>query len=338
MWQGPAAARIGPGVQGAAPPGARCGGESYYGGAVVLQIDFINVGSGDAALLRVNDYAALVDCGNVSLGECRPGSKRIMAADFLRREGVEKLDLVVLTHLHRDHIGGFSAVLSAAHACELWTNYLPAPGLWECEAAIPEEFPKKARGLGKSLSVYLPALRRAQARGTVLREITRPVTVPLTDGLSVEVGCLGPEVYERQRQALDNALRGAPDPDALQAAGAALNEASLRLLLRYQGQTVLLAGDAYGSCWEGQAAHCTVFKVPHHASPQSMGRALAQALSPETAVISCGAYRDDGRPDPQVVAWLREASGEVLCTDACQVPGLSGEDHRAVTVLLGADN
>lgn len=302
----------------------------------MLRLDFINVGSGDAALIRANDYAALVDCGNVDLGECRPGSRRIMAADFLRQEGVDRLDLVVLTHLHRDHIGGFEAVLRAARVKEVWTTYLPDERLWNCRASIPEDYPKKARGLGKSLGLLLPALQLAREQGVTLREITRPMTgVALTEGLTADVLCLPEVYYEEQRQALDEALRGTPDPERLQAVGSALNVSSLRLLLRWQGETVLLAGDAYGASWEDEAVPCTVFKVPHHGSAKALDRMLAQQLCPKTAVISCGAYREDGRPDPQVVGWLREFSGEVLCTDACQVPGLSGEDHPAVTVRLG---
>ncbi len=303
----------------------------------MLQIDFINVGSGDAALLRVNDYAALIDCGNVDLGECRPGSCRIMAADFLREQGVGRLDLIVLTHFHRDHIGGLEAVLRAVQVKEVWTTWIPSPELWDGEAAIPDEYPKKARGLGRSLGLYLPALRLARQQGVALREVTAPMTLELAKGLTAEVRCLPSVYYEDQRRALEQALRGEPDAQALQAVGSALNIASLRLLLSYQGQTALLTGDAYGACWEEEAVPCTVFKAPHHGSAKSLRRALARRLSPKTAVISCGAYREDGRPDPEVVQWLREFSGEVLCTDACEVPGLSGENHPAVTVCLGAD-
>ena len=205
----------------------------------MFQIDCINVGSGDAALVRVNDYAALVDCGNVSLGECRPGSQRIMAADFLREEGVTRLDLVVLTHLHRDHIGGFQAVLEAVRVDEIWTNYLPAPALWGCLAEVPEGAPKKARGLCKSLALYLPALRMAQEQGAGFREVTRPAKgVPLTEGLTADIGCLPEPYYRRQSRVLDEALRGRPDPAEMDAVGAALNEASIRLRLNFHGQAI----------------------------------------------------------------------------------------------------
>ena len=90
----------------------------------MLLLDFINVGYGDAILIRDTEepFTMLVDCGDVSVGNGGPDSKRIPASDYLRREGIETLDLLVLTHLHRDHSGGLAEVISAARVRELWTN------------------------------------------------------------------------------------------------------------------------------------------------------------------------------------------------------------------------
>jgi competence protein ComEC len=64
----------------------------------------LDVGQGDAVLLRAPDGAAvLVDAGP-------PGSPpRVLAA--LRRAGVRRLALVVLSHGSLDHVGGLAAVL-----------------------------------------------------------------------------------------------------------------------------------------------------------------------------------------------------------------------------------
>lgn len=301
----------------------------------MLKLDFINVGSGDATLVRTDDFAMLVDCGNTSVGEKRPGSQRRMAAKFLREEGVRRLDLVVLTHLHRDHMGGLAEVLRAVRVDEIWTTYLPAPGDENGAIAVREDFPKKARGMALSMEVYLPAIRLAQEQGVRLRERTAPeAALSLAPELTARLDCAAPEVYARQSAVLHDALNGRADSDALYAVGAALNGSSLRLTLSYHGQTVLLPGDAYGALWADEAAPCTILKVPHHASSQSLDRALAARLSPRIAVISCGAYRLDDRPHPAVVEALCACAGEVFCTDACETPGLQPEDHRAVTLTL----
>ena len=66
-----------------------------------MTLDFINVGYGDAILIRSGSSTMLVDCGDWTVGDGGPDSQRISAADFLRQEGIETLDLLVLTHLHR---------------------------------------------------------------------------------------------------------------------------------------------------------------------------------------------------------------------------------------------
>jgi len=84
----------------------------------MLLVDFINVGYGDAILLRETEtpFAMLVDCGHDSLERDDhppvedPRSCRIFAGDFLRSQGVAHLDILLVTHFHRDHIGGLGRV------------------------------------------------------------------------------------------------------------------------------------------------------------------------------------------------------------------------------------
>ena len=91
----------------------------------MLVLDFINVGNGDSILVREVEsgqtrFAMLVDCGHDSLirddhpGALDPRSQRIYAGDFLKKQGIEKLDILLATHFHRDHIGGLGRVLDAA--------------------------------------------------------------------------------------------------------------------------------------------------------------------------------------------------------------------------------
>ena len=79
----------------------------------MLLADFINVGYGDAILLRETEtpFAMLVDCGDARIGRSRPDGRRITAADYLRREGIRELDLLVLTHFHADHANGVAELL-----------------------------------------------------------------------------------------------------------------------------------------------------------------------------------------------------------------------------------
>ena len=135
----------------------------------MLLLDFINVGYGDAILIRDTEepFTMLVDCGDVSVGNGGPDSKRIPAADYLRREGIETLDLLVLTHLHRDHIGGLTEVISAARVQELWTNYLPQESDWGRCIAVPENFSAGSRCLLQSLNIFLDTLKLYRVKGPI---------------------------------------------------------------------------------------------------------------------------------------------------------------------------
>lgn len=80
-------------------------GESPFGpDAALLEVFFINVGHGDAFLLRLNGQTLLIDGG---LGEYYPRLR-----DFLLQEnGSLTVDAILNTHQHDDHIAGIIALL-----------------------------------------------------------------------------------------------------------------------------------------------------------------------------------------------------------------------------------
>lgn len=76
-----------------------------------LDVVFLDVGQGDAALLALpNGQHVLVDAG---LRDPYTDSGARTVVPHLRRFGVRRLDALVLTHPHADHIGGALAVLEA---------------------------------------------------------------------------------------------------------------------------------------------------------------------------------------------------------------------------------
>jgi competence protein ComEC len=76
-----------------------------------LTVHFLDVGQGDAALLRTPAGRwILIDAGPG--GQGRDAGKRVVVP-FLRREGARRIELVVASHGHADHVGGMAAVLEA---------------------------------------------------------------------------------------------------------------------------------------------------------------------------------------------------------------------------------
>jgi len=74
--------------------------------ATTLHVAFIDVGQGDSALLQTSDGVnVLIDGGPVDAGPT--------VVAYLQQEGVDTIDVVVMSHPHADHIGGLGAVFSS---------------------------------------------------------------------------------------------------------------------------------------------------------------------------------------------------------------------------------
>ena len=68
-----------------------------------MEVHFIDVGQADCVLLASGGHFMMIDGGN------RDDAERIVS--YLQGAGVEKLDLVIGTHPHEDHIGSLGAVI-----------------------------------------------------------------------------------------------------------------------------------------------------------------------------------------------------------------------------------
>lgn len=68
-----------------------------------LIVNVIDIGQGDAILIRSPGQVTLVDTGDV------PTRDRLV--NFIKHQGVTAIDNLIITHPHGDHIGGAAAVL-----------------------------------------------------------------------------------------------------------------------------------------------------------------------------------------------------------------------------------
>lgn len=73
--------------------------------ATNLKVHFIDVGQGDCILIEDGTSAMLIDAGNPENG---PG-----IVSYIKNLGTQKLNFVLATHPHADHIGGMADVINA---------------------------------------------------------------------------------------------------------------------------------------------------------------------------------------------------------------------------------
>ena len=83
-----------------------------------LRVCFLDVGQGDSSLVLFRDKVILIDAGEIDQGD------RVVR--YLNAVGVQKIDLLVATHPHSDHIGGMQSVLAAFPVGEVLDSGMPS--------------------------------------------------------------------------------------------------------------------------------------------------------------------------------------------------------------------
>lgn len=277
-------------------PGIRAGVASVAGlsgvllvpllpGPTTLDLHLIDVGQGDALALRLPDGGWIaVDAGPRSPG-WDAGTRRVIP--YLRREGVRRLDALVLTHPHLDHIGGAPALL----------REFPVRGVLDPAHPVPSqpylEVQEEARSQGISWWVADEG-KRLRRRGVEIRVLHPDPSAPLIQRGTLQSG--------------DGSL-----PSSLDA-----NDLSVVLLVTFGQAHVLLTGDAYG--WVEEAIlpglpPLTLLKLGHHGSRTSTSPALVEALRPRWALIPVGDGNRYGHPHGEVLERLERVGSRVLRTD-----------------------
>ena len=80
-----------------------------------LQVYFLDVGQADCEFIYNNGKTMLIDAGNDENGE--------KIVNFLKYIGISKIDYLIATHVHADHIGGMNDIIDSF---EIGKFYMPS--------------------------------------------------------------------------------------------------------------------------------------------------------------------------------------------------------------------
>ncbi|WP_409968309.1 MBL fold metallo-hydrolase [Bengtsoniella intestinalis] len=305
----------------------------------MLVLDFINVGEGDATLVRQVEhgetlFSMLIDCGHDELVRPSDLSKRIYAGDFLRQNNITSLDLLVLTHYHRDHVGGIGRVLAQCHVKEAFATYFPPDTHDPLDPEADNGLPKGARNVVRWLDAFNCGWQAWKHKVDTITTFSGVAIEPRQPTPDLTISIIPSErgFYPRQTQLYDAVFSGERDPYQLMQWAKSLNPSSLRIRLSYHGKDVVIGGDLYGVMWDANTtAPCHILKVPHHGSVSSVTRKMLSQLQPEICVLSVSSTRHDEKPHPFACSLIQQYCQHIHCTDAVALEGyLTPVYHESV--------
>ena len=243
-----------------------------------LEIVFLDVGQGDAAFVRFPDGKTMVIDGGERSERFDYGDRVLVP--FLRHMGVGKVDVVVVSHPHNDHIGGLVALL---------------------EQVEVEHFVDGGQSYDSWTATRL--------RQLVAERGVRYHRVAAGDSLA-GLGGVGGLVLHPNADYVDSSG----------ASPHGLNNGSVALRLDYGALDVLFTGDleqetdAAMLAW-GPRLEAELLKVAHHGSRTSSQPLFVAAVAAEVAVMSLGIENKYKHPAPEVIARYRDYGARLLRTD-----------------------
>jgi competence protein ComEC len=261
-----------------------------------IHVIVLDVGQGDSILLEG-------DRGSRVLVDGGPDPNVLMTAlDRYVPSWDRRLDAIILTHPHDDHVAGLVAVVERYRVGRAFESGWPA-----------------------TTSTYEAWKAALSANGLRAERLSAGQTLRLDDAM-LEV--LWPEDGTTRPSGLD--------PNA--ADNRKANDASIVLLGAYEGRRFLLTGDVEDDVdpillGRGLPA-VDMLKVAHHGSATASSDDLLAAVHPSVAVVSVGANNRYGHPNAGTMARIRAHSQTALRTDQAGTVETT-LDRTAVTVTAG---
>ena len=243
-----------------------------------LTVTFLDVGQGDAAFVRFpGGKTMLIDGGRRS---CYFDCGERILDPFLRKSGIRRIDAVLVTHPHSDHLGGILKILRDFHIGQLLDSGV------KHRSTLYDEYIELVEQKGNSRRI-LRAGDRIDGFHPVRIRVLHP-----TDAFVSQEGW----------------------------APYGLNNGSIVVRLDYGKVSFLFLGDVEVETdrpllKQKDLLKATVVKVPHQGSITGSSQELVEAMQPSVAVVSVSEGNRFGHPSDAVIGRYEKCEARIYRTD-----------------------
>ncbi len=277
-----------------------------------MELHAVNVGYGDAFFFEWNGHSLLLDTGSGLDGEYCEHPERVDIVSFLIEQKVSRIDMLIISHIHEDHVGKLKEVLEHFSVEKLW---IPK-GFMTFQKDVPKvdiEFSKNSsKYFYKSLQDFGEALVYCKEKGIPIDTLAQGDSIEL-DGLRIEV--LGAKdsileeflsLYARLKEAKEDSQK----EEIIEKMDAMSNHTCMLLKILYKTFSGLFCGDNTPKHWDEaiqeKLSDITWIKIPHHGQVDSLSEHFMRKMPLEFCLTTASSDRRYNSANPEVYKALKQ--------------------------------
>jgi competence protein ComEC len=230
-------------------------------------IHYIDVGQGDCILIQVNNKNLLIDSG--------PSSNRKDLLNYLEKLDIKKLDYIIATHPHEDHIGNMDTIIKRY---DIGSFYSP-----------------KVITSSTTFENMISALVDKNLKINVLKKGVKGIDL----GKNTEIEVFSP---------LENI-----SSDNLNDYSPIIKITFFNNSFLFTGDAEISTEDTVLS--QNNNLNCDILKVGHHGSSTSTSTDFLISTNPSVAIISVGKNNSYGHPTSETLSLLNSYNIRTIRTD-----------------------
>lgn len=309
-----------------------------------MEVTFINVGYGDAILVQSEGFSMLVDGGSARAEEFEDSPYRIPAVEYIKQIGLSKIDVMVLSHIHEDHVCGLEAILDQLTVGEILFPYNPDlfPDAYLLE--VDPSAPPSVHLFSEAACATVRILKTAKNRSIPVEMISAGKHLSLPSGIEIDV--LAPVAAVRQdfEALLKEAFSSSKPVNALLQLDRTANNCSLLLKVSQKEIGILLPGDNCPDKWNlddsSMLNNVNVLKLPHHGQIDSVNGEILNQIPLTHVITTASSDRRYNSANSEVYNTLLHINPEMtlLFTDERDYPPYFRNPNGARAVKLVIDS